>query len=197
MILKKTYLFLLLIMLNETVYAGNQQYESLKNDTKQLMSQSVADNPPDISSFKNKQEEREWINKVSKRLVKFSRTNLNEEQTVLLLKSIHYEAIRAGIDPELLLSIIEVESGFKKYSISSVGARGYTQVMPFWINLIGSPQDNLFNMRTNLRYGAVILKHYIDIEKGNLFRALGRYNGSLGKAEYPNAVLGALRKWQV
>ena len=112
------------------------------------------------------------------------------------LRALHYEAKRAGLDPQLVLGLIQVESGFRKYAISSAGARGYMQVMPFWVGLIGERNDNLFHLRTNLRYGCTILKHYLDIEKGDLFRALGRYNGSLGHPEYPNAVRAAWeRNW--
>ncbi len=113
-----------------------------------------------------------------------------------LLVTIHYEATRAGLDPQLVLALIQVESGFRKYAVSSAGARGYMQVMPFWIDVIGEKGDNLFHMRKNLRYGCTILRHYLDIEKGDLFRALGRYNGSLGKAEYPNLVRGAWNQWR-
>jgi soluble lytic murein transglycosylase-like protein len=113
-----------------------------------------------------------------------------------LLRAVHYEATRAGLDPQLVLGLIQVESGFKKYALSTAGARGYMQVMPFWAKLIGNEESNLFHMRTNLRFGCTILRHYLDIEKGDLFRALGRYNGSLGKAEYPNLVRAAWeRNW--
>jgi soluble lytic murein transglycosylase-like protein len=114
-----------------------------------------------------------------------------------LLTAIHYEATRAGLDPQMVLGLIQVESGFKKYAISPVGARGLMQVMPFWVRSIGTPDHNLFDLTTNLRYGCTILRHYLDIERGNLFRALGRYNGSLGRAEYPNLVVGAWKaNWQ-
>jgi soluble lytic murein transglycosylase-like protein len=109
------------------------------------------------------------------------------------LRTVHYEATRAGLDPQLVLSIIQVESNFRKFAVSSAGARGYMQVMPFWIGLVGRKGDNLFNLRTNLRYGCVILRHYLDVEKGDLFRALGRYNGSLGKPQYPGLVAATLR----
>ena len=109
------------------------------------------------------------------------------------LQSRHYEATRAGLDPQLVLGLMQVESGFRKYAVSSAGARGYMQVMPFWVKLIGRPDDNLFDLRTSLRYGCTILRHYLDIEKGDLYRALGRYNGSLGRPEYPNMVRAA---WQ-
>jgi soluble lytic murein transglycosylase-like protein len=106
------------------------------------------------------------------------------------LVTVHYEAKRAGLDPEMVLGLIEVESGFRKYAVSSATAMGYMQIMPFWTKVIGSKDHNLFHLRTNLRYGVTILRHYIDIERGDLFRALGRYNGSLGKPEYPNLVSG-------
>ncbi|HSF71425.1 MAG TPA: lytic transglycosylase domain-containing protein, partial [Methylotenera sp.] len=96
--------------------------------------------------------------------------------------------------PQMVLGLIHVESAFKKYAVSSVGARGYMQVMPFWVKSIGTPDQNLFHLKLNLRYGCTILRHYIDIERGDLYRALGRYNGSLGKPQYPNLVLGAWRK---
>jgi soluble lytic murein transglycosylase-like protein len=109
------------------------------------------------------------------------------------LVTVHYEAKRAGLDPQLVLGLIQVESNFRKYAVSRAGARGYMQVMPFWTKLIGGGDDNLFHLRANLRYGCVILRHYLDIERGDLFRALGRYNGSLGKPEYPDTVV---RTWQ-
>ena len=110
------------------------------------------------------------------------------------LATVHYEATRAGLDPQLVLGVIQHESGFKKYAISTADARGYMQVMPFWTKLIGSADHNLFHLRTNLRYGCVILRHYLDIENGDYYRALGRYNGSLGQPEYPNAVLAAMNR---
>jgi len=110
--------------------------------------------------------------------------------------TVHYEAARAGLDPQLVLGVIQHESGFRKYAISSADARGYMQVMPFWTKLIGTPEHNLFNLRTNLRYGCVILRFYLDTENGDLYRALGRYNGSLGRPEYPNAVIATMnRNW--
>ena len=110
------------------------------------------------------------------------------------LRTVNYEASRAGLDPQLVLGLIQVESGFKKYAVSTAGARGYMQVMLFWVRQIGNPEQDLFHLRLNLRYGCTILRHYLDMEKGDLFRALGRYNGSLGQPEYPNMVVGAWRK---
>jgi soluble lytic murein transglycosylase-like protein len=112
------------------------------------------------------------------------------------MMTVHYEAARAGLDPQLVLGVIQHESNFRKYAVSPASARGYMQVMPFWTKLIGSADHNLFHLRTNLRYGCTILRHYLDIENGDLYRALGRYNGSLGQPEYPTAVLAAMnRNW--
>lgn len=174
-------------------YAGNQQYEKLKFETQQLMSQTISDIPPTISSFNNKTEEILWLSLAKKHLMKFSH-NIDDVDT--LLKTIHYESTRAGLDPFLILGLIQIESGFKKYALSSVGAKGYMQVMPFWVDLIGKKDNNLFHLRTNLRFGCTILRHYLDIEKGNMFRALGRYNGSLGKEQYPNAIFAAEAKFR-
>ncbi len=116
---------------------------------------------------------------------------------VEFLETVWYESKRAGLEPALVLGLIQVESGFRKYAISKAGARGYMQVMPFWARLIGDGDvSRLFHMQTNLRFGCVILRHYLDIERGDLFLALGRYNGSRGRAPYPNAVFGARRLWQ-
>jgi soluble lytic murein transglycosylase-like protein len=109
------------------------------------------------------------------------------------LATVHYEATRAGLDPQLVLGVIHHESNFRKYAVSVADARGFMQVMPFWVKLIGSPEHNLFHLRTSLRYGCTILRHYLSIENGDYYRALGRYNGSLGKPEYPNLVLAS---WQ-
>ena len=101
-----------------------------------------------------------------------------------------------SVDPQLVLGIIHVESNFRKYAVSKAGARGYMQVMPFWVKLIGNDKQNLFNLRTNLRYGCTILRHYLKIERGDTSRALARYNGSLGKSRYPDNVLRVLaRNW--
>ena len=112
------------------------------------------------------------------------------------LQTVWYESRRAGLDTALVLGLIEVESGFRRWAISRAGARGYMQVMPFWTRLIGDGDpDKLFHLQTNLRYGCVILRHYLDRERGDLFLALGRYNGSRGQAAYPNAVFAARRRW--
>jgi len=155
------------------------------------MQKSISDLASPRMVFGSEIEGQVWMDEMSERLKKRLPDQTYREE---FLRSVHYEATRAGLDPQMVLGLIQVESGFKKYAVSSVGARGYMQVMPFWVKSIGTPDQNLFNMRLNLRYGCTILRHYIDIEKGDLYRALGRYNGSLGKPQYPNLVLGAWRK---
>jgi len=171
-------------------FAGAQKYEPLAASVQGALHKAVSDSRPTVSSFKNPLEAADWLGEMSRRL---SKRIPDREYRLDLLRSVHYEATRAGLDPQLVLGLMQVESGFRKYAVSSVGARGYMQVMPFWVKLIGRPDDNLFDLRTSLRYGCTILRHYLDIEKGDLYRALGRYNGSLGKPEYPNMVRAA---WQ-
>lgn len=134
-----------------------------------------------------------WLGTMSDRL----RRRKAEHQTrVEFLEAVWYESRRAGLETDLVLGLIQVESGFRKYAISSAGARGYMQVMPFWTRQIGDGEAaRLFHTQTNLRFGCTILRHYLDRENGDLFMALGRYNGSRGRAEYPNLVLGARRQW--
>ena len=172
-------------------YAGAQKYEPLSASVQAVLHKAVSDSRPAVSSFKTPMAAVDWLGDMSRRLEK---RIPNRNYRIDLLRSVHYEATRAGLDPQLVLGLIQVESGFRKYAVSSAGARGYMQVMPFWVKLLGRPEDSLFDLRTNLRYGCTILRHYLDIEKGDLFRALGRYNGSLGKAEYPNMVRAAWQK---
>lgn len=172
--------------------AGAQKYEPLSDSVKAALHKAVSDAQPTGTSFHNKPEGDAWEAAMSAKLQKRIPDPAYRSE---LLRSVHYEATRAGLDPQLVLGLIQVESGFRKYAVSSSGARGYMQVMPFWIRLIGGSEDNLFHLRTNLRYGCTILRHYLDIEHGDLFRALGRYNGSLGQAEYPNLVRGAWLQW--
>jgi soluble lytic murein transglycosylase-like protein len=171
-------------------FAGAQKYEPLSASVQAALHKAVSDSRPTVSSFKNPMDAADWLGEMSRRLEK---RIPNREYRIDLLRSVHYEATRAGLDPQLVLGLMQVESGFRKYAVSSAGARGYMQVMPFWVKVIGRPEDSLFDLRTSLRYGCTILRHYLDIEKGDLFRALGRYNGSLGKPEYPNMVRAA---WQ-
>ena len=175
-------------------HAGGQIYEPLADSARAGLQAAIADQPAPRHAFTNSLEAANWLTEMAQRLerrIPHLGTRLD------LLRTVHYEATRSGLDPQLLLALIQVESNFRKFAVSSAGARGYTQVMPFWVNQIGKKGDNLFNLRTNLRYGCVILRHYLDIEKGDLWRALGRYNGSLGKPEYPQMVLGSLRaRWR-
>jgi soluble lytic murein transglycosylase-like protein len=170
--------------------AGAQQYEPLSASVQSAMSRAVGDKGPPQLRFKEPEDGYRWLLEMSDRLTK---RIPDAKYRIELLKTVHYEATRAGLDPQLVLGIIYVESGFKKYAVSPAGARGLMQVMPFWVGLIGTGEHNLFHLRTNIRYGCVILRHYLDIEKGDLYRALGRYNGSLGRPDYPNLVLAAWR----
>jgi soluble lytic murein transglycosylase-like protein len=181
---------ILLLCGASAAYGGAQKYEPLSASVQGALHKAVSDARPPTSSFRTPIEAADWLAEMSRRLEK---RIPNREYRIDLLRSVHYEAKRAGLDPQLVLGLMQVESGFRKYAVSSAGARGYMQVMPFWVKLIGRPDDSLFNLRTNLRYGCTILRHYLDIEKGDLFRALGRYNGSLGRPEYPNMVRAA---WQ-
>jgi soluble lytic murein transglycosylase-like protein len=171
--------------------AGAQVYEELVDSVRHSLSAALADRSVPELAFREREDAHRWLFEMSRRL---ERRIPDRQARLELLRTAHFEALRAGLDPQLVLGIIEVESRFRKYAVSRAGARGYMQVMPFWIRLIGSRGDNLFHLRTNLRYGCVILRHYLDMEKGDYWRALGRYNGSLGKPDYPRAVLAA---WKV
>lgn len=184
----------ILLFVAGTAFAGAQKYEPLAASVQAALHASVSDRASPEPSFPSIQEKINWLDEMSGRL---ARRMPNLTERIDFLKTVKYEAERAGLDPQLVLGLIQVESGFKKYAVSTAGARGYMQVMPFWVRLIGNRGDNLFHLRTNLRYGCTILRHYLDIEKGDLFRALGRYNGSLGKAEYPDTVRAAWeRHWR-
>lgn len=183
----------LLLFASGAALAGAQVEEPLAASVRAAMSAAVSDQSAPFLLFKDPEDARRWLNEMNARLSK--RVPDRKERTELL-KTVHHEAMRAGLDPQLVLGLIEVESGFRKYAVSAAGAQGYMQVMPFWVKLIGTPEHKLFHRTLNVRYGCVILRHYLDIEKGDYFRALGRYNGSLGKPEYPNLVLGAWKgKW--
>jgi len=174
--------------------AGAQQYEPLADSVRVRLSKMVADTAPPTMHFRSAADGQRWLSEMDRRLEK---RIPDRKQRLELLRTVQYEATRARLDPQLVLGVIEVESAFRKYAVSKAGARGYMQVMPFWVKLIGQPSHNLFHLRTNIAYGCAILRHYLDIEKGDYFRALGRYNGSLGKPEYPNLVLAAWRgRWK-
>lgn len=175
--------------------AGAQQYEPLAAAVQAGLAAQIADTSPPERTFSSVQDRIEylaWLGEMSERL----QPRVGDYAArVEFLKTLDYEALRAGLDRQLVLGLIQIESNFRKYAISSAGARGYMQVMPFWTQVIGNgDQRRLFEMRTNLRYGTVILRHYIDLEQGDLFMALGRYNGSRGRPQYPDAVLAAWKK---
>ena len=187
-------LWLLACLLPLQALAGAQQYEPIADSVRTRLSGLVADKAVPSMVFRSTSDAQRWLAEMDIRL---ARRIPDRKQRLELLRTVHYEATRVGLDPQLVLGVIEVESGFRKYAVSRAGARGYMQVMPFWVKLIGQPNHNLFHLRTNLAYGCAILRLYLDIEKGDYFRALGRYNGSLGQPEYPKAVLAAWRgRWK-
>jgi soluble lytic murein transglycosylase-like protein len=178
------------VALPATVLAGAQIYEPLAAEVRAGLQASIVDRPAPQHGFKDPGAAVDWLTEMSQRLAP---RMPSLDSRVEFLRTVHFEAIRANLDPQLVLAVIQVESNFRKYAVSRSGARGYMQVMPFWVGLIGRPGDNLFSLRNNLRYGCVILKYYLDAEKGDLHRALARYNGSLGRSQYPNLVIGAWR----
>jgi soluble lytic murein transglycosylase-like protein len=177
--------------------AGGQIEEPLADSVRTALTSAIQNAAPPVPEFTDTESRLEylrWLGVMGERLKK-----LNPDWDVRreFLQTVWYESKRAGLDVALVLGLIQVESNFRKYAVSSVGARGYMQVMPFWTRQIGDGDAAvLFHMQTNLRFGCVILRHYLDMERGDMFMALGRYNGSRGKAPYPDAVLGARRKWE-
>lgn len=175
-------------------WAGAQLYEPMADAVRAALAARIADSTPPQRRFDDigqRIEFIDWLNEMSSRLM---RRKPDYRERIEFLRALDYEAVRAGLDRQLVLGLIQVESNFRKYAVSSAGARGYMQVMPFWSRVIGDGDPRkLFDMHTNLRYGCVILRHYLDIEKGDLFLALGRYNGSRGRDPYPNSVRAA---WQ-
>jgi soluble lytic murein transglycosylase-like protein len=178
-------------------HAGSQKEEALADAVRVALSNAILDARPPKPSFRNPADEQRyqvWLMQMSARL---ARRLPDQQMRTEFLETAWYEAHRAGLDPGLVLGLIQVESAYRKYAVSMVGARGYMQVMPFWTNVIGDRNRSaLFNMQTNLRYGCAILRMYLDMEAGNLYLALGRYNGSRGRPEYPNAVLTAWNNWK-
>ncbi len=197
------FIFLLSLLLSSAVATADQRDCDETDLTDSVRSTDLhntfAEYPARRTFFTTAEQEKKWLADMSQRLLGILPKNsiLRREQTRLdLLRTVHYEASRAGLDVQKILAIMHVESAFRKYAISSAGARGYMQVMPFWVEAIGEKeQHNLFSLRTNLRYGAVIFRCYLDIEKGNYYRALGRYNGSLGKEKYPRAIFEKEEKY--
>jgi soluble lytic murein transglycosylase-like protein len=180
-----------------SAHAGNQKEEVLADGVRLALSRAVTDPSPPIPEFTEIEARLQylnWLGDMSERLAK----RMPDRQTrIEFLRTVWYEARRAGLDPEMVLGLIQVESAFRKYAVSPVGAHGYMQVMPFWTRIVGGRENAkvLFDMQTNLRFGCSILRMYLDMEKGDLFMALGRYNGSRGRPEYPQSVLAAWRNW--
>jgi soluble lytic murein transglycosylase-like protein len=177
--------------------AGGQIEEPLADSVRTALSSAIANSAPPVPDFRDMDARLaylRWLGAMSQRLAKRKTEWLERKE---FLQTVWYESRRAGLDTGLVLGLIQVESNFRKFAVSPVGARGYMQVMPFWARLIGDGDAaKLFHMQTNLRFGCVILRHYIDRERGDLFMALGRYNGSRGKPSYPNAVFAASRNWE-
>jgi soluble lytic murein transglycosylase-like protein len=183
-----------------TALAGGQLEEPLANAARTALSSAIANAAPPEPSFPDTESRiayLRWLGEMSTRLNAITKGKLDLTTRQELLQTVWYESKRAGLDTALVLGLIQVESAFRKHAVSVVGARGYMQVMPFWSRLIGDGDaGKLFHMQTNLRFGCLILRHYLDRESGDMFMALGRYNGSRGKPEYPDAVLNAKRRWE-
>ena len=183
---------ILLVLVSLPGRAGNQVEEALASNVQNSLHRSVSDYPAPRLVFPTDVEGWAWLADMSSRLA----SKMPDWPTRRdFLISVQYEATRAGLDPQLVLGLIQHESNFRKYAVSSAGARGFMQVMPFWVRQIGNSGHDLFTLRTNLRYGCTILRYYLEIEQGDLYRALGRYNGSLGRGEDPNAVLASMNRY--
>ena len=176
--------------------AGSQSEEPLGWSVRSALSAAVADSAPPRPAFPDigsRLAYLRWLGAMSDRL---KAREPDPARRVEFLETLWYESRRAGLEPALVLGLVQVESAFRKYAVSRVGARGYMQVMPFWTRAIGDGDaSRLFHLQTNLRFGCVILRHYLDTERGDLYLALGRYNGSRGLAPYPNAVFAARQNW--
>ncbi len=190
-------LLLMVCVMPSAAIAGNQKEEALADAVRVALARAITDPRPPKLVFSNESERvawQRWFDVMSRRLhSRMPDTMVRQE----FLQTVWYESRRAGLEPALVLGLIQVESAFRKYAISRAGARGYMQVMPFWTHAIGDGKPaSLFHMQTNLRYGCAILRLYLDLERGDVFMALGRYNGSRGRPEYPNAVRAAWQRWQ-
>ncbi len=178
-------------------HAGRQIEEPLGDAVRTALSTAVAGAaPPEplLPSGRHRSDYERWMQHASQRLTRYKAHPVERQE---FLQTLWYEARRAGLSLSLVLGLVQVESAFRKFAVSTAGARGYMQVMPFWSRLIGDGDESrLFQMQANLRFGCAILRHYLDTERGDLFMALGRYNGSRGQAAYPQAVLAAQKHWQ-
>ena len=187
----------LLPLLPRTARAGAQIEEPLADAVRSALAKAIANAAPPRPEFDSMDERLKflrWLGAMSERLKRYQDEHLTR---VEFLETLWYESKRSGLEPSLVLGLVQVESGFRKFVVSSAGARGYMQVMPFWARLIGDGDaSRLFHMQTNLRFGCVILRHYLNTEQGDMFLALGRYNGSRGRGEYPAAVFAARKRWE-
>ena len=196
-VLQRAFHIGLMLSIGEQAWAGAQVEEPLIDSVRSALSSAIANHAPPKPEFADTEARLaylRWLGAMSERLKKrHPEWQVRQE----FLQTLWYESKRAGLDTALVLGLVQVESNFRKFAVSVAGARGFMQVMPFWTRLIGNGDAaTLFHMQTNLRFGCVILRHYLDTEKGDLFLTLGRYNGSRGKAAYPDAVLGAKRLWE-
>jgi soluble lytic murein transglycosylase-like protein len=176
--------------------AGAQLEEPLIDSVRTVLSSAVANNAPPIPEFAELEQRLTYLRWLGAMSTRLQRRLPSWQERKEFLQTVWYESRRAGLETSLVLGLIQVESAFRKFAVSPVGARGYMQVMPFWTRVIGDGDvSKLFHMQTNLRFGCVILRHYLDRERGDLYMALGRYNGSRGQPQYPNAVFAATRNW--
>ena len=186
------------LLLPAHAHAGGQLEEPLIDSVRTALSSAIANKAPPLPEFRDTESRLKylrWLTSMSQRLIK-KKPELQIRQE--FLQAVWYESKRAGLDITLVMGLIQVESNFRKFAVSPVGARGYMQVMPFWTRVIADGDaGKLFHMQTNLRFGCVILRHYLDREKGDVFMGLGRYNGSRGRAPYPDAVLSARQNWMM
>ena len=188
---------ILSLLLAMPAQAGNQKEEAMADSVRLALSKAVSDSLPPKPTFSNIDERIQYLHWLAEMSTRLKRRIPDFQTRKELLEAIWYESKRAGLEPALVMGLMQVESAFRKYATSVVGARGYMQVMPFWSRVIGDGDaKKLFQMQTNLRYGCAILRMYIDMEGGNLYLALGRYNGSRGRPEYPNAVLANWKNWE-
>lgn len=186
-----------IFLLPGVAQAGNQKEEAMADSVRLALARAIADAAPPKPKFERIDDRIQYLNWLGEMSARLKRRIPDYQTRIELLETIWYESRRAGLEPALVMGLMQVESGFRKYATSIVGARGYMQVMPFWSRVIGDGDPaKLFQMQANLRYGCSILRMYIDMEKGDLYLALGRYNGSRGKPEYPNAVLSNWKNWE-
>ncbi|WP_233167686.1 lytic transglycosylase domain-containing protein [Xylophilus sp. ASV27] len=185
------------LSLSEQSRAGSQLEEPLADSVRTALSSAIAQQAPPVPEFSDTASHMAYLRWLATMAQRLQPKMPDRDSRIEFLRTIWYETRRAGLDASLVLGLVQVESNFRKFAVSSVGARGYMQVMPFWTRTIGNGDAGvLFHMQTNLRFGCVILRHYLDRERGDLFMALGRYNGSRGRAPYPDAVFAAQSRWK-